>query len=137
MEMEGSEESGSLNIEEEIQISEDEMGCDLEKIYYTDGVYSHVSGMMFDPDEKRYFTWVSNDDEDLRELYYLPNKDGEFNLAVRGEMGRNNREILNANDWDKSVISSDATLGYRADLLLLFRRKFKEMNEKRKMRFES
>lgn len=54
----------------------------------------HESGMMFDLEEKRYVTWVSNVDEDFRALYYLQNKAGMFKLAVRGEMGANNIEVL-------------------------------------------
>lgn len=62
---------------------------EIDKIYWKGGVYEHVRGMVFDPDEKRYYHSVSSEPGDLRCLYYLPNK-GEFMLAVR-EVGANNR----------------------------------------------
>lgn len=56
--------------------------------------YVHASGTMFDTEEKCYYTKISNSNDNYRYLYYLPNRVGMFKLVVRGEMGTNNREVL-------------------------------------------
>lgn len=56
----------------------------------------------FDSEGKRYYSWVFNDPKDLRCLYYLPNK-GEFRLAIRGETGENNKEVLEEQDWTEDL----------------------------------
>lgn len=55
----------------------------MEKIYWIEDekVVYHVSGMRYDPTIKRYFTWVNEDTDIPRVLFYWPNKVGDFKLV--------------------------------------------------------
>lgn len=50
--------------------SEAALETSIDEIYWEgDEVYIHVSGMRYDPEAKKYFTWLNLDPEDLRALY--------------------------------------------------------------------
>lgn len=98
---------------------------DPSKIYFNDEEFQHASGIHYDTEDKQYWGWVSFHPDDLRKLFYVPSNN-MLQLAVRGEMGANNKEILQADDWNKKRIYTEASKGYRPDLLRLFKMSFKE-----------
>lgn len=64
----------------------------------------------FDLEDKKYYTWIDNDDdEECRELLYLP-CNGDFKLAVRGESRRNNKARLEDKSWEGSIFKQNSPL---------------------------
>lgn len=88
-------------------------------------IYVHASDMCFDSIDKIYFNLINPDEGDLQPLYCRQNKD-ELKLAARGELGQSNKIILEDRDWDKKAIYTPLFVGYRPNLLALFKENIKK-----------
>lgn len=99
---------------------------DPEKIYWNEDeeIYVHASGMCYDPIEKVYFTLINPDEGDHRPLYYRQNKN-ELKLAVRGELGQSNKIVLEDRNWNQNAIYTSLSVGYKPNLLTLFKDQIK------------
>lgn len=107
------------------ELLEEEM--DIAKVYWDDTVECHVhkNGMRFDPEDKMYYTWLNTkDEEDSREFFYLL-CNGNL-LSVRGEIGRNNKSILEDKSLDSKCIYTKFYPFYCLELVKWFRKKIKE-----------
>lgn len=87
---------------------------EIDTVYWGDveQCYVHKSSMRFDPKDKRYYTWLDtedDDDGDSRKLFYLP-CNGNFKMAIRGVMGRNNRSVLEDKNWIEIVFAQNYLL---------------------------
>lgn len=117
-----------VNTEEDSEDEEPQnKDMDTSKIFWfsEDKAFAHSSGMRYELGTKEYTTWVTDDPDDLRCLYYLPFQ-GVLKLVRTGKRGKLNNLVLKDNDWDKSRIYTEKSIGYRHDLHQLFREKIEE-----------
>lgn len=70
-----------------------------------DNAYGYSSSMRYDLNTKNYTTWVTDDPDDLRCLYYLPVQ-GVLKLVRTGKRGKLNNVVLKDMDWNKFKIYS-------------------------------
>lgn len=76
------------------------------------------SGLRYTPKFSVFHKYVSNDSHDFRVLFYAPSADGlPITLNGEGYLGEVNKILLSDQEWDRSFIFIENSLGYHSNLL--------------------